>query len=226
MDELKLNQAKKTSPLNPSPEATTTNRMRFSSTSSTDRLKLSNEKINDNSGDELENSLKSNDSMSKSMSAAVRLRTPTPEAAEGIKPGVMLRSRNSITSTPVRPQSIHADNNKLDSKISPIILRTSSPSPILKPPSGSGDRKSIDMTNSGYVSMKEYNDLEEKVKLLEATIEKYDQKLDEVVKKFEATIEKCDCKFDEVVKKLQNEIDLRQQLKLQVDKLTQCVTQV
>ncbi|XP_044737782.1 CD2-associated protein-like [Chrysoperla carnea] len=225
MDELKLNQAKKTSPLNPSPESST-------------RLKFSSEKLNEDTEDK--------DCMSKSMSAAIRLRTPTPP---GEKPGVMLRNRNSInqivgTSVVVRPQSIHGgeiDQGKVTREAS---TRNLTPSPVLKPPTGvvnsasttdihnkpSGDRKSlVDTTSSasgvhspgvsggvGYVTLKQYNELEDKVHLLEVALDKQNQLFN--------------TKLDEILQKVHNEIgDLRQQIKTiekSVDKLAQCVTQV
>lgn len=204
--ELKQNQAKRTSVGPTSTPVSTTERVKLTPTG--DKIP----DIQEEAKKPHENDSSPTD-MSKSMSILSK-KTPDNEF-------VVLRNKTAsqpISISPVRPQSIHSSSSPLEStKISPIAP---SHTPISKPPIAdktnveaktASPRTSLDK-KSEAVSIKQYLELVDRVTHMENRMQ---QRLQEM-----------QGQIDELQAKLKVESDLRIRIQDDLEKVTQCVTQV
>lgn len=232
VEELKLNQAKRTSTTPPNPTSGDNSRLKLTSTP-TDKnvspLEAPETKIRTHSFHQDKES--SPVDMSKSMSALTsnKLKTPTSDTTTDKSPtfstGVPMRVKSvasqPIATTPARPQSIHgvAVTNLSETKLStsPASLNQS-PSPASKPPVAEKVNLDAKLVTAGARSS-----LEKKVELVPMKL--YLELLDRLTQ-VEQQFQDMQSTMENLKGKLQVETDLRRLLQIELEKVAQCVTQV
>lgn len=223
VEELKLNQAKRTPPLTPG--SAEHSRLKLTPTSdkgaSPSNDDVPESKVKSPFAHDKESSPVD---MTKSMSAlsSTKLKTPTSDTTPDKSPtGVALRMKSTnapITTTPNRPQSIHGVNV---TNLSAHMPNSQSPSPSAKPPVAekvnidskavtSSPRPSIEKKE--FVPVRQYMELQERVAQMDIRMEQMFQAMQSAI--------------EELKGKLQVETDMRRLLQAELEKVAQCVTQV
>lgn len=216
VEELKLNQAKRTSVTPPGPTADA--RLKLTPTP-TDKPEESPE-VKQRSPAFQDTS--SPVDMTKSMSAlSTKLKTTTNDIDKSPTNVVPLRPKSSqpITTTPVRPQSIHG---VAVTNLSTSPSSNQTPQPAAKPPVAekinldaklitAGSRSSLEK-KVDMISLKQYLEMQERLTQME-------QKMQQQFLDMQTVIE-------DLKGKLQIEIDMRRLLQAELEKVANCVTQV
>lgn len=223
VEELKLNQAKRTPPLTPG--SADHSRLKLTPTSdkgaSPSNDDVPESKVKSPFAHDKESSPVD---MTKSMSAlsSTKLKTPTSDTTPDKSPtGVALRMKSTnppITTTPNRPQSIHGVNV---TNLSAHMPNSQSPSPSAKPPVAEKvniDSKGVASSPRPSIEKKEFVPVRQYVELQER-VAQMDTRMEQMFQEMQSAIE-------ELKGKLQVETDMRRLLQAELEKVAQCVTQV
>lgn len=219
VEELKLNQAKRTSTTPPNPAGSgDSSRLKLTPTEAPETKIRTHSFHQDKESSPVD--------MSKSMSAlSSKLRSDPPTdkcPTTGVAMRVKSVSSPPLSITPARPQSIHGVvvTNLSESKLStsPAALNNQSPSPAAKPPVAEKVNLEAKLVTAGARSS-----LEKKVELVPMKL--YLELLDRLTQ-VEQQFHDMQSTIEDIKGKLQVETDMRRLLQNKLAKVAECVTQV